>query len=91
MWFVDAPLFILYILSFSRQSYGQPNLLAASGICRLDCSLQKTKFTNLKLNTFKKAMTWILELYRDNPNAIFLQGSIQPEEAQACRKNQEKN
>ena len=25
-----------------RQSYGQPNFLAASGICRLDCSLQKT-------------------------------------------------
>ena len=36
-------------------------------------------------------MTWILELYRDNPNAIFQQGSIQPVEVRACRKNQEKN
>ena len=39
-------------------------------------------------------MTWILELYGDNANVLFfykLQSSIQPEEEQACRKNQEKN
>ena len=72
--------FILYSLSASHMvspiSYltyilSKLTSLAASGICRLDCSLQKTKFTNLKQNTFRKVMAWILELYRDNPNVLF--------------------
>ena len=42
----------------------------------------------MELSTFKKAMTWILKLYMDDPAVLF--NAEYPEEQWACRKIQER-